>query len=57
MVYRMKMIKVGNGLKVSKTKIEDVSLKKPEVLKETRGKAELEKLVLRENPKKFVSFR
>jgi hypothetical protein len=57
MGYRMKMIKVGNGFKVSKNKIEDVSLKKPEVLKETRGKAELEKLVLRENPKKFVSFR
>jgi hypothetical protein len=57
MTYRMKMVKCGTGYKTSKNKIEDVSLKKPEILKETKGKAELEKLVLRENPKKFVSFR
>jgi len=57
MGYKMKMIKVGNGFKVSKNKINDVSLKKPEILKETKGKKELENLVLRENPKKFVSFR
>jgi len=57
MTYKMKMIKCGSGFKTSKNKINDVSLKKPEILKETKGKKELENLVLRENPKKFVSFR
>ena len=57
MTYRMKMVKCGTGYKTSKNKIEDVSLKKPEILKETKGKKELEKLVLSENPKRYVSFR
>jgi len=56
MAYKMKVSKCGCGIKVSRPTMGG-NVKQPEVLKETKGKAELEKLVLRENPKKYVSFR
>jgi hypothetical protein len=57
MAYKMKVSKCGCGIKVSRPKMDSVSIKKPDVIKEVKGKEDLEKLVLRENPKKYVSFR
>lgn len=57
MTYKMKISKCGCGIKATKPKMTGGKIKEPEILKETKGKKELENLVLRANPQKYVSFR
>jgi len=57
MTYKMKISKCGCGIKATKPKMSGGKIKEPEILKETKGKKELENLVLRANPQKYVSFR
>ena len=52
---KMRLIKVGSGYKTVKT-VGNGAPKNIEELKDVRGKAELEKLVLRETPQKYVRF-
>ena len=52
---KMKLIKVGSGYKTVK-KMGNGAPKNIEELKDIKGKAELEKLVLRQSPQKYVKF-
>jgi len=56
MGYKMNMKKCGCGLKATKGKMGG-AVKIPELLNDVKGKKELEELILREVPKKYVSFR
>ena len=54
-IMKLKVIKSGYGL----TTVKRVGTKTPkniDELKDIKGKAELEKLVLRESPQKYVRF-
>ena len=52
---KLKVMKSGYGYKTVKT-IGNGAPKNIEDLKDIKGKAELEKLVLRETPQKYVRF-